>query len=249
MKTQFVIIVGLLAWGLAACNKKDQVPTDRSSANNRALNAYLNDDTMNITPGNPANVYDSVGYWHNAILSGIQPCIPVSNANADTITGCVIKFANKAHLYLPVRSLATIPKLIKESENNFYAVINRLPFSDRAKFLTDSLLKVVDEKSSSDSAGYSSIKASIIGFENNILKDNSLSNIDKKELLGAASIARYSVYYWLETPSGHALKLKNILAWLGNVAGDVTGFCVTQNVVYAADCSEAMYWLISVYMN
>jgi len=249
MKTQFVIIIAFILMGLTACDKNDQVSNDSSSIKNRTLTTKINDNSTNTTPGNSANVYDSVGYWHNAILSGIQPCIPASGATSETISGCVIQFANKAHLSLPELPLTTVPQLIKENQNNFFAVINRLPFSNRVKFLVDSLFKVVDENASPDTAGYNSIKASIIGFENNILKDNSLSDIDKRQLLGAASVARYSVYYWLETPSGHASKLKNVLAWLGFVAGDVTGFCVTQNVVYAADCSSAMYWLISVYMN
>ena len=88
-----------------------------------------------------------------------------------------------------------------------------------------------------------------MNFEAQVLKDNSLSGNDSMALLKAASVARYSAYYWTTSPQGKEISLKNILKWGAMVAGDVTGILATGNVEDAADCSEAMYYLVDTYMN
>lgn len=93
-------------------------------------------------------------------------------------------------------------------------------------------------------ANYNSLKSEIAKYETSVLSNPELPANDRKAILCASSIARYSLYFWTHSPQGSMLKLKNIVKWVAAATSDIAGGFVSGNASYAADCSSYAYWLI-----
>jgi len=232
-----VAIIAALIISITACKKSDS---------NKDSDKTTTPVTAS-TPGNSTNAYDSIGYYHNDILSGIQPCVPADNKNANTIIGCIVQFDSAEKLVPPNSIISSVPQTVADQPNSFSNVINNSPYSTQAKALLDSLFITVEENASKTS--YAAIKAPIIAFENQVSKNATLNSADKEVLLQAASVARYSVYYWMITnQDGKALKLKNLVMWIGAVTSDIAGAIVSYNPGYSAACSMYAWDLVNYSM-
>jgi len=84
------------------------------------------------------------------------------------------------------------------------------------------------------------------------MKNNLLSPEGREIALKAASVARYSIYYWMNTlqppAPAAAFKFKNIVKWIAAVTSDIGGAIVSGSVEYAADCSTYAYDLVTYSM-
>lgn len=89
-------------------------------------------------------------------------------------------------------------------------------------------------------------------YERRIMQNDMLTPEGRGIALKAASVARYSIYYWIDTlpppvPVA-AFKFKNIVKWIAAVTSDIGGAIVSGNVEYAADCSTYAYDLVTYSM-
>ncbi len=231
---------------LSAC-KKD----NGEKVQVQEINKVFAEKSMNpVSPENSLNAYDSIGYWHNIILAYVQSCKPETDTpDAEASTGCVIKFYREHQSEIPVSFLSTVKQTVNDRDNDFSNVIANCPYTAPVKAALDSLIKMV-QRLSDDSSGYGAIKGVITGFENRIIQDIRFNEKDREIILKAASVARYSIYYWMNVnpPPASAFKLKNIIKWIAAVTSDIGGAIVSGNAGYAADCSSYSYDLVTYSM-
>ncbi len=245
MKNIIILLTAFIT-GLSACKKdstgKVQVQETSKTFAERSLNI--------AGPENPLNAYDSIGYWHNIILAYVQSCKPETDTpDVEASTGCVLKFYREQSLEIPVPFSSTVKQTVDDRDNDFSNVIANCPYTDTVKAALDSLIKIV-KRLSNDSSGYNAIKDVITGFENGITQDIRFSEKDCQIILKAASVARYSIYYWMNInpPPAAAFKLKNIIKWIAAVTSDIGGAIVSGDAGYAADCSSYAYDLVTYSM-
>ena len=211
--------------------------------------------TVSISgPENPLNKYDSIGYWHNRILDYVQTYnIATDTPDVRASTESVIKFYREERgLEVPEAFFSTVKQTIDDRENDFRHVIATCPYPGHVKAALDSLIAML-KRLSDNGSDYNAIKGSITAFEDNIILDVSLVETDRAIILKTASVARYSIYYWInilpsDPPSGRAFKFKNIVKWIAAVTSDIGGAIVSGNAGYAADCSSYAYDLVTYSM-
>lgn len=248
MKNIIIVLIASVI-GLSACKKdnteKVQVQETSKTFVERSSNV--------AGPENPLNVYDSIGYWHNIILAYVQSCKPETDTpDVEVSTGCVFKFYREKASEIPVSFFSTVKQTVNDRDNDFSNVIASCPYTDPVKATLDSLVKIVN-KLSDDSSGYNAIKDVITGFENRVIQDIGFNEKDRQIILKTASVARYSIYYWMNIilsnpPSGQAFKFKNIVKWIAAVTSDIGGAIVSGDAGYAADCSSYAYDLVTYSM-
>lgn len=232
---------------LSAC-KKDN--TEKVQVQQETSKTFA-ERSLNVEgPENPLNAYDSIGYWHNVILNYVQSCKPVTDTpDVETSTGCVLKFYREHQSEIPASFFSSVKQTVDDRDNDFRNVIASCPYTDPVKTALDSLIKIV-KRLSDDSSGYNAIKDVITGFENRVIQDVRFNENDRQIILKAASVARYSIYYWINVspPPAAAFKLKNIIKWIAAVTSDIGGAIVSGNAGYAADCSSYAYDLVTYSM-
>ena len=142
---------------------------------------------------NQNNPYDSIGYYHNY---AIQQCM--SNSKP-------IECANNYIAYLFPND---IPEIIDEEKieeiNSLasWAALNDSTFyvpeflSEEAQGYTTQLINMIDEMEESNEIN--DVVSGIVDLEDQILQSTTLTEEDQTSLLCAASVARYSLYFWLE---------------------------------------------------
>lgn len=245
MKNILILLTAFIT-GLSACKKdnteKVQVHETSKTFAERSLNV--------AGPENSLNVYDSIGYWHNIILAYVQSCKPETNTpDVEASTGCVLKFYRERSLAIPVSFFLTVKQIVDDRVNDFSNVITNCAYADPVKAALDSLVKIV-KRLSDDSSGYGAIKAAITDFEKRVMQDVRFNENDRQIILKTASVARYSIYYWMNVnpPPVAAFKLKNIIKWIAAVTSDIGGAIVSGNAGYAADCSSYAYDLVTYSM-
>lgn len=241
MKTKLVLLMTSVIC-IAACNKGENKSIEKTSSfSNRALSSMEN---AGDEAANPGNIYDSVGYWHNQILSAIQPC--VSNyMNADSVSGCIVQLAVKNGHPINKEVLDSIQNIIAKRDSNFRQAINNVPYSLHTKSLMDSLLSLVRWHAENKNADYSSIREPIVSFENRVMMDKELTVIEARALLTASSVARYSIFYWMKLDEGGMmLRFKDVFKWVAAVTSDI-GTALTSGDPYSiADASDYAYWMV-----
>lgn len=240
MKTKWILIAALII-STAACNKSPDGKIAKVNAIERMFNSMTNASDI---VANPANRYDSVGYWHNVILDGIQPCVS-QYMNADSIGGCIIQFAEKNGSPIQRVLLDTVKIIAAVRDSNFKSAIGNMPYSPHAKSLMDSLWCIVKRNALNVNADYNSIREPILSFENLVIMDKDLTGKETQVLLVACSVARYSVFYWMQVNAGgRALRFKNIFKWFAAVTGDIGTALTTGDPDVIAGASENAYWSV-----
>lgn len=250
MNKQIVTIIMLVI--VTACKKEDSM--------NSAMPAYVNNTaiaanfslTMQM-PENPQNPYDSVGSLHNSIVAHVLDCKSNTIPDANVSTQYVIKFYKQLYgVDLPASSFATVSSTVDESNTDIQDVIAGSSYNEMVKLKLDSLLRMIN-KFSDDNTSYPAIKKAIGDFENGVIQDNLLPSEDSEAILRITSIARFSIYYWMnvfkEPFQGTAFSIKHIVRWIAVTTSDIGGAIVSGNdVAYAADCSAYAYDLITYSM-
>lgn len=226
--------------GLSAC-KKDGV-NFRKSPIGKDIEHNLN--TATLVPANPANPYDSVGYLHNLLLSGIQPCVgsfsPLTNQE---ISGCIIPMASKEGLNESGTPFYLASLIVMDSKNDFRNIIANSRYSGQAKALLNQFVQTVKTAAINSNGDYTSIKAAIMRYEQQISGNTALSNDEKAMILSVTSVARYSTYYWqFMLPPQQGLTLKGIITFVGTAMTDAVSLAAYRSIGFAADSSEDAWW-------
>lgn len=233
-----LIIIAIVA-GLSAC-KKDGVNFRKSPIGN---NIKQNLNTATLGPANPANPYDSVGYLHNLLLSEIQPCVasfsPLTNQE---ISGCIIPIASKEGLHESGTPFYLASLIVKDSENDFRNIIENSRYSGQAKALLNQIVQIVKTSAINSNGDYTTIKAAIMRYEQQISGNSALSNDDKAMILSVTSVARYSTYYWQFMLPQQGLTLKGIISFVGTAMTDAVSLAAYRSIGFAADSSEDAWW-------
>jgi hypothetical protein len=240
MKTSVVMIVMVLLLG--ACKKKGRqeqkdVPVEDSTV-----------ATVQLSPQFDANPYDSAGYWHNEMLRYMRRFKAGSQQlSAGQIVDLLI--GNPTYgLSLSVREpMLTLLQQVHAAQEVFYdQVVAAIGVSSEAK---QHLMSIAGAVSQYFGRNYNAMKSAIVGVEQLVLDRIEIPQQERILILMAASIARYSGYYWtVEEPINLAgLKLKDLLKAVATVTGDPAGFITKwfgggsgfkESVAYGAACSE-----------
>ena len=174
----------------------------------------------NLTPENPANVYDLAGKLHNDILDTYlegsyqyntisqisQQIETIAVANNDL---ALLNFATN----VPV-NLEEIQAIVNNPEAELDEAIVNSSMTNAAKgslssFMNAALLWENEE--------YGTIYQSIVSYESSVMTNSQFSSEDKRIILTTSSIARYSLYYSKER------KDKDWETSVGNRVGGASG--------------------------
>lgn len=141
---------------------------------------------------NAYNPYDSIGYKHNEAIIYCKDNYSTGTA----IERCISTFTT---LYPDVINTDTINHIANASS---YAALNdSTNYAPESMPLgvvsyTGQLISVID--GIQESGEIDDAIAGVRSIENDILSNDVLSSAQKQVLLSASSVARYSMYYWLE---------------------------------------------------
>jgi hypothetical protein len=168
---------------------------------------------QDLTPENPANIYDFAGKLHNDILDVYL----AGNYEYTTIVQIsqqveIIAAANNDLMLLDTGIvLPTNLDLIQEIINNPQAKLDQAivnsPMTNAAK---NSLSDFMNNLLLWENQPYEEIYESIISYESDVISNTTFNNEDKRIILTTSSIIRYSIYYdivdkdkdW-DTSTGH----------------------------------------------
>ena len=248
MRSQILMLL-IFIISLSACTKDNEAVISEGENKIAQLRSALGE----AGPENPENAYDSIGYWHNQIVAYVQNCKPVTDTpNVEMSTRCVLRFCREMERVEPPLSFfSTVNQTVRQSNESIETLIANCPYEEPVKAALDSLVQLIKRLSDRDSP-YPVIKAMIVNFERRVMKNNLLSPEGREIALKAASVARYSIYYWMNTlqppAPAAAFKFKNIVKWIAAVTSDIGGAIVSGSVEYAADCSTYAYDLVTYSM-
>ncbi|OJW80300.1 MAG: hypothetical protein BGO69_05580 [Bacteroidetes bacterium 46-16] len=253
MKRQLFMLAAIII-SFAACKKDNTQKNEQSSDATNSVSAARSSVTASDA-ANPLNPYDSMGYWHNEIVAYIQGCRPgIDSPDVITSTQCVLRFyREKKGEDIPASLFETVSQTVDKSSNDMEGLITSCPYEEPVKEALRTLMQMLKQLSDSDS-DYATIKASIMAFEERIMQNSQIAEEGKAVILRTTSVARYSVFYWInynkpqQPQAGAAMKWKTFVKWLAAVTSDIGGAVVSGNVGYAADCSSYAWDLITYSM-
>lgn len=177
----------LFFWSIfAACNKS---PKETSVSNPPLLRM------TSCSPENSDNDFDDVGMWHNLGMA-------FAVANGDTtitgFTASAIEFADANYGGPGVNNVSEqVANILSDAENDFENITAGKGFSNSMMSRITQLKSILnDDLPNTETSGlYCYLKQEIVMLEGEIMTDNNLSTTEKNALLGACSIARFSMYY------------------------------------------------------
>jgi len=232
-RVKFLLLIAALPF--IACQKQEKININPMLHFAKVMNSA--DD-----PGNGMNPYDTIGINHNAILSEVVPLL-CTNCQPDVNSATQMMLEN-GHLpnykKQPFSYYDTVLRTVTADPDS---LIQNGNFSPYCKQQLRNLLQLIS-KQAIIRANFNTQKSAIAQYETSILLNPGLPANDRKAILCASSIARYSLYFWTNSPQGAMLKLKNIVKWVAAATSDIAGGFVSGNASYAADCSSYAYWLI-----
>jgi hypothetical protein len=218
MKKQFIAIALVLL--SVSCKKV----SNRTLEKTQIVDQSLAERQLNYPnqPGNPLNPYDSIGYWHNAILEHIHSQLAVTaHYDAESIGNAIACFPGTR---INPSVIQQLPGMLAAAETDrldvFKGRIARSPYTSCARnYLTMIVATIEDTTIASD---LNLLKNRIMIIENKADTDFSLPANEKKIVLECASIARYSSWYWPLPPTETSGKLsfKNIIKWIAIITTD-----------------------------
>jgi len=244
MKRQ-LFILAMLVISFAACKKQDSRVTGTTE---NSKNVAARSAVALPAPANTENPYDSMGYWHNEIVTYIQGCRPEADMpNAMVSAQCVLQFyRERKGEELPLSLFDNVTQTVEKSNEDIDGLIAACPYDDPVKEALHLLIQLLKRLSDED-GDYHVIKSSIVDFERTVSQDNRLTDEGRAVILKTTSVARYSIYYWInynKPPETAGLRIKNIVKWIAAVTSDIGGAIVSGSAGYAADCSSYAYDLV-----
>lgn len=153
---------------------------------------------QNLTPENPANIYDLAGKLHNHILD----IYLAGNYQYTTIAQIsqqveAIAAANNDLMLLNLGTNLPINlDIIQETVNNPQAKLDEaIANSTMTNLAKGSLSSFMNDVLLWENNEYGAIYQSIISYESSVMTNPQFNNEDKRIILTTSSIVRYSLYY------------------------------------------------------
>ena len=202
-----------------ACNKEN---AEESNLNN--LSSSVKSEMTQ--PNNPNNPLDSIGINHNIHLNDVLSIINHNYINPNSLS---------SNDFLDIYREYLINKGYAEKDIDFaFEIIKEgcsLPdnVEQYMESLQDSILIIPNES-------YDNYKNLVMRYENRIMADATLNDVEEGALLAFTSVYRHSLYYWYEASSKALPKWLQIAA--ADAAGAVEGFVggVTVHWALGAVC-------------
>ena len=176
---------------------------------------------QNLTPENPANVYDYAGKLHNDILEAYL----AGNYQYSTIVQIseqvqAIAAANSDVALLNLErnlpdNLEEIQEIINNPDAKLDEAITNSSMTSAAKISLSSFMNAALLWGNEE---YGAIYQSIISYESAVMTNTNFSDEDKRIILTTSSIARYSIYYDKKPPYDEDWETS-----VGNRVGAVSG--------------------------
>ena len=247
-----IIILVLFAIVAAGCKKGSN--TMKIAETKKSDSAIAS--TADVLPANSANLFDSVGIWHNTGLNYVLAYLnDRKQTSLEQVNQATIMFGHEVmNVDASPKMLASLNLVLADSAAHFRNIIAKAPLSLAAKTWLQKLFETV-EKVNPEKPDYALLRQNLIAIENSVSTDEKLSLNEKQGILSTASVARYSAWYWINFQGfnpGSVAKLKNIIKFIAQVtsdmAGVVEGFINTGTsggmIQQAIDTSSAMAMLV-----
>lgn len=251
MKTSFLLVMMILM--LSACKKSgNQSETERAEADSMCT-------TLGLTPEFEGNPYDSAGYWHNEMLRYMRRYkTGQEQLSAEQIVNLLIQNpAYELSERMKTRMLALLNQLEAAKEAFYDQAVEAISASEEAKQYLMGIAGFIRQYFGKN---YQVMKDSITVLEQQVLNRMELPHAERVLILMAASIGRYSAYYWsIEEPIDlSGLKLKEVLKVIATATADPAGFIsrwfgggsgFKESVAHGAACSEYQRKMIDYIPN
>lgn len=168
---------------------------------------------QNMTPENPANIYDFAGKLHNdildAYLSGNYQYNTIGQISQQIET--IAAQNNDLMLLTSGTNLSPNLILIQEIINNPQSKLDQTILNSTMTIAAkDNLSNFMNDILLWENDSYEEIYQYIISFESAVISNQAFNSEDKRIILTTSSIARYSTYYDMErkdkdwdTSTGH----------------------------------------------
>lgn len=151
---------------------------------------------VGITPENTNNAYDYSGQIHNAALDYFLSITPSLNSHSDVASNIYSFYQSKSWVYradsffLYAENSGLRTAILGASDR--CTVYSTNGFSSEFCSFGNTLIGYLNDAS----ADYSTIYSNIVYTEGQITNSTTLTSAEKQILLSAASVARYSGFYW-----------------------------------------------------
>lgn len=159
--------------------------------------------TQNLTPENPANVYDAVGKLHNDILdiylAGNYQYTTIAEINQQIEA---IEAAGSDPMLLgsgtnQSSNLQEMQEIVNNPQSKLDTIISNSTMTNAAKI---SLSNFMSDVFIWENNPYEDIYQSIVSYELTVMSNILFNDEDKRIILTTTSIVRYSLYYAKEGP-------------------------------------------------
>jgi hypothetical protein len=200
----------------------DTIETVESTDSNVSINKTKRTARLesNLTPENPANVYDSAGKLHNDILdiylAGNYQYTTIAEINQQIEA---ITAANSNLILLNSQTnqpanLVEMQEIIDSPQAKLDEVISNSTMTNAAKI---SLSNFMNDVLLWKNNPYEDTYQLIVSYESSVIANTQFTCEDKRIILTTSSITRYSIYYEEER------KDKDWGASVGNRVGGISG--------------------------
>lgn len=228
-KKNLTLIVAIFAmFLLIGCEKNNSNLTKKS--------------TSNDFPHNSNNIYDDIGSKHNSLLDDCRnKTLLFIRNNPDSILNLEksIEISNSILLEndYDTTGYASLTRMILSDTSKLFSnTIENLSLSPFSYTILTNLIEELDSLAMSGNKEYVNYKSIVVNYEDLIIKDSTLTDVEKFTLLSSTSIMRHSLYYWSNNESYCSLMTAKakVPKWIravamavcdvaGGIAGGVVG--------------------------
>jgi hypothetical protein len=194
----------IVAVVLVSCNNDTdtQKATDAKSVSSAVKPLHRG---VNESPGNSDNPYDQAGQLFSELFDAYfdTTSLPTTTttiaARVESVASASTNFmAAKTLTYHPV-SVTNVDYLVSQGTTCISSVLNGTGISSRAKTSLSGFISNMLSLSATED-DYAVIYSYITTYEDGVVADTLLSSLDKKVILTASSITRYSSYRHKKKP-------------------------------------------------
>ncbi|MCJ8208119.1 hypothetical protein MUY27_00270 [Mucilaginibacter sp. RS28] len=238
MKPCFILL-------LAACIAVSCTKEKKENANVPKVSAVkLNGAVADYAIANPANPYDDAGLLHNRALTfALNRQTAIRDSSLTTIENIMKPYAaDSLGKPLPGNIIQVATRLLNDGPDSFRHVIAGSGLSPVGQYYLRRLLKIgTDTTAIIYGSNGSRMDTLLIALEKRIIADISVPETDRVALLQAASVARYSVAYWLHDNHSDQPSSLSIFKKLWVSAHDVLGTALLglSGGAYLSDAARA----------
>lgn len=185
----FILVFPLL---IISCTTEENVSEELKNKTAKMLKIKK----IVLQPANIANPYDDIGKQHNNVLGIYLATYPPTDSTRTIMTQVqLITLSNTFSIMQDCNSpyaFEAISAILANPQNYVTSTIENSTLTTPAK---TSLLDFINSWPALQTQDFESIYQFIITFESGILTNSLLTSEDKRIILTASTIARYSFYY------------------------------------------------------